>query len=577
MKKIVYTLIFTVIFVLYPVRSSAIQPALPARVVPEKIINFNTLVKIQPTGIVRVTETIHYNFGDNTKHGLRRVIPVGYTGPLDTNYRVRLKVVGVTDEAGKPYTYTTNRKDDSVEIKIGDKDVWVTGEKIYVLNYQVERTISFLEDYDEWYWNILGEDWEVPIDRAMATILLPEGVVEKQVMSTCYTGLVGSTEHECATRTTTIGGLIAVEVTGKTNFLPGHALTVVVGFPKNIIAAPSELQQAGWFLADNWPLTMPFIVFAIMFALWWHKGREPKGRGVVVAQYEPPHKLSPIEIGTIVNQRIDKRDVSSIIIDLAVRGFINIRYISEKFTKDYEFIKKGDAKNLSLSFEKLCFKDMFGNATTKKLSSLRNKFYETTKEIKSDVYKTLTTKGYFEKNPYTIRIIYFIIGIAFGFVGVPLSGDNPNSAFFNLLAFWVAGIIVILFSFAMPRYTALGAQVKEEIEGFKLFLSVTEKERLKFHNAPAKKPELFEKYLPYAMALKVEKEWAEQFKDIYTEPPSWYQGNWSHFNTVAFTSSLNSFSSSAGSAFVSSPSSGGSGFGGGSSGGGFGGGGGGSW
>jgi hypothetical protein len=117
--------------------------------------------------------------------------------------------------------------------------------------------------------------------------------------------------------------------------------------------------------------------------------------------------------------------------------------------------------------------------------------------------------------------------------------------------------------------------VKEEIEGFKLFLSVTEKERLKFHNAPVKKPELFEKFLPYAMVLKVEKEWAKQFEGIYTKPPSWYQGNWNTFSVGYLASSLNSFSSSASSTIATSPASS-SGFSGGSSGGGFGGGGGGS-
>jgi uncharacterized membrane protein len=232
-------------------------------------------------------------------------------------------------------------------------------------------------------------------------------------------------------------------------------------------------------------------------------------------------------------------------------------------------------KDLTRPFEQLFFKELFGNAETKKLSSLKNKFYETTKEVTKQVYQKLTLEGFFVKNPQTIRLAYIGIGFIVGVIGIPASGANQNTAFFHLLAFGLAGGIIALFGLIMPQYTKVGAEVREEIEGFKLFLSVTEKERLKFHNAPAKKPELFEKYLPYAMALKVEKEWANQFKDMYLQPPSWYEGNWTTFNMIAFTSSLNSFSSSASSAFVSSPS-GSSGFSG-SSGGGFGGGGGGSW
>jgi uncharacterized membrane protein len=129
----------------------------------------------------------------------------------------------------------------------------------------------------------------------------------------------------------------------------------------------------------------------------------------------------------------------------------------------------------------------------------------------------------------------------------------------------------------MPKRTKEGVLALEEIKGFKLFLSVTETERLKFHNAPAKKPELFEKYLPYAMVLKVEKEWAKQFEGLFTEPPTWYEGNWQTFSLISLTSNLNAFSSVASSTLTPSAPSSGSGFSGGSSGGGFGGGGGGSW
>jgi uncharacterized membrane protein len=324
-----------------------------------------------------------------------------------------------------------------------------------------------------------------------------------------------------------------------------------------------------------------------MFTLWYRKGRDPKGKGVVIAQYEPPRGLSPIELGTINNERVNKRDIASIIIDLAVKGFLKIKYLPKTFSKDYEFIKLKEAKDISNSSEQKMFVGIFGTKERKKLSELKNKFLTTVSDITKDVYASVTNQGYFVKNPAKTRLLYSIISIVicaggalfFGPILFDLTGVSTSSSVivYNEVAVILSGVIVGTFGWFMPRKTPLGAVVKEEIQGFKLFLSVTEEERLKFHNAPAKKPELFEKYLPYAMVLGVEKEWAKQFEGIFTEPPSWYEGNWTTFSLVNFTSNLSSFSSTASSSMMSTPSSGGGGFSGGSSGGGFGGGGGSSW
>jgi uncharacterized membrane protein len=151
---------------------------------------------------------------------------------------------------------------------------------------------------------------------------------------------------------------------------------------------------------------------------------------------------------------------------------------------------------------------------------------------------------------------------------------------FNIVFLIISGIIIFWLGQYMPYKTKTGTRVYYEILGYKMYLSVAEKARLKFHNAPGKKPEVFEKHLPFAMVLGVEKKWASQFKDIYLQPPSWYEGNFTTFNTLIFISSLNNLNYSAKSLMASRSSgaaAGHSGFSGGFSGGGFGGGGGGSW
>ncbi|MBI4414770.1 MAG: DUF2207 domain-containing protein, partial [Candidatus Kerfeldbacteria bacterium] len=186
--------------------------------------------------------------------------------------------------------------------------------------------------------------------------------------------------------------------------------------------------------------------------------------------------------------------------------------------------------------------------------------------------------GYFRHRPRFVQGVYFFLG-AFAFGISFFLGGVLGVAF--AVGFAVSGVMTALLGIIMPARSELGARLTDDIRGFKQFLSVTETDRLKFHNAPARKPEQFMAFLPFAIALAVEKEWAEQFKSITLEQPDWYAGgNWATFNSVLLVSSMSDFSSTAKSqAFVSprTAAGGGSGFGGGFSGGGFGGGGGGSW
>jgi len=166
--------------------------------------------------------------------------------------------------------------------------------------------------------------------------------------------------------------------------------------------------------------------------------------------------------------------------------------------------------------------------------------------------------------------------------------------FSNLSGGWVAllWLVVIvtnaLFYYLLKAPTAQGRKFMDQMEGFKMFLSVSEKDRMNMLNPPEKTPELFEKYLPFALALDVENKWAEQFSDVFERlaqqgaeyHPMWYSGgSWNRFQTGRFANSLgSSFSGAiASSAVAPGSSSGFGGGGGGFSGGGGGGGGGGGW
>ncbi len=222
------------------------------------------------------------------------------------------------------------------------------------------------------------------------------------------------------------------------------------------------------------------------------------------------------------------------------------------------------------------------------LADIAHQLQPEAKSIKKQVAESLTSRGYFAANPtkFMATTVLTGAGIAF-FVLIVLPSAVEGALVWGL----AAGITILgVFFHFMAARTSKGVVANEHILGLKLYLKVAEKDRIKMlqspdapyapkSDAPRQTVDLFEKLLPYAIVLGVEKEWAGKFKDIYTSPPDWYAGNYAAFNAGYLVGSLGGgFSSSLGASFGSASSSSGSGFGGGGfSGGGGGGGGGGGW
>lgn len=549
----------------------------------EEISKYDVTIEIQKDSGLIIVENIRYDFKSSQKHGIYRDIPIKYKSQSGANYRLRLKVLSVKDENSTPYKYKTSRKGKDFSIKIGDPDKLVSGKKTYLIKYKVERGMRGFSDHDELYWNAIGHGWYLNILAGKARIILPEKISQDKLKYDCFTGLYGSKEKNCKIEIVdekTIDFILTKSL-GIYN-----GITIVLGIPKGIIFK-SQTKEILWFLQDNWPLLLIPIFFIILFFLWWTRGRDPKGRKIIIAQYDPPDNLRPGEVGVILDQEVDNRDVSATLIDLAVRGYLKIKEVTKN---EYQFIKlpvsssaeKKDSHDLE-NFEKKLFDDIFDKSETKLLSALKYKFAEKLAKTKDSLYDDLTLKGYFPKNPLAIRSKYLVIGVLTACASFVLLIFFQSWIYF--LGFLITGILFIVFSFFMSRRSYKGVLAYEHILGLKEFLSVTERERLKFHQAPEKKPELFERYLPYAMVLGVEQAWAKQFEGVYQQKPSWYESYDARpFAAFAFVNSLTNLSSKTENVFstaapkTSSGSFGGSGFGGGgSSGGGGGGGGGGSW
>ncbi|MBU3964634.1 DUF2207 domain-containing protein [Patescibacteria group bacterium] len=546
----------------------------------EAIDSFDVIIKVNSDSTLNIEEQIKYNFGLADKHGIYRDIPIKYQA-RGGNYNLRISDIEVVNENGQPYKFAISSEGEYKRIKIGDADKYVTGQKTYIIRYKIGRAINYFQDYDEIYWNATGNEWQVPILESSAKVILPEATNIQSIKADCFAGAIGSIE-KCSSViiSSEPSGMIEFSQTALSSY---QGLTIVVGVPKGVITPPSKFSGAIEFLRDNLILFLPIVVFIIFFTIWWKKGKDPKGRKTIIAQYYAPDNLTPAEVGTIIDERVHNKDISAEIIHLAIKGYLKIKRNEKKilFAKsiDYELIKLKEDDGLQNDFDQKLFKSIFKTKNEVKLSDLKKDFFKSVKEIRDLIYKSVTKNGYFVSHPNKARISYISIGIIFL---LPLMfGAGLLSKSTVVISLLITGLLIMVFGLIMPKRTLKGVLAKEHILGLKDYIETAEKERIKFHNAPQKNPELFEKLLPMAMVLGVEKEWAVQFKDIYLNQPSWYEGPvGTGFNSIIFVGNLNFFASAVrGSMAAPGGAAGGkSGFGGGGfSGGGFGGGGGGSW
>jgi len=548
-----------------------------------RIEKFESEIVVSPRGAIDVTETIQVQFIGSWK-GLYREIPVEYVTPQGLNYTLFLSVKRIRDENGNALRFESSRERHYRKLKIyvpGAQDV----RKTLVIEYGVSDALRFFEDHDELYWNVTGDEWDVPIQAAGARIVLPEGTTG--IRANPFTGAYRSRAQDADFEI--VGNGVEVRARQKLGYHEG--LTIAVAFDKGFVQEPTAWDAVSLFLRSNWPLGLPVIVFVIMFYLWWTKGRDPRLRPIA-AQYEPPDQLTPGEAGTLVDNSADMRDITSSIVDLAVRGYMVIeehqkdRMLGLVHDKDYSFILKKDRSEWAKlkPHEQVLLNGFFSSGTageTVSMSSLENRFYRNLPDIKNRIFESLVTHGYYLRRPDSVRAAYIGIGVVFGVLSIWVGSAVASRLGMAPLPFIVAGVVsagvICAFGWFMPAHTERGTRALEGVLGFEDFLNHVESDRF---NRTIKTPEMFEKFLPFAMALGVEKNWSKAFQGIITQPPDWYRGSYGpNFYPLMFTSDLNGMSSRASSVMASAPrSSGGSGFGGGGggfSGGGFGGGGGG--
>lgn len=609
----------------------------------ERILSFHSDITVQKDSSLLVTETIRVRaLGLEIKRGIYRDFPTRYKDHAGRRVVVGFQVLDVRRD-NAPEAYHLQSQSNGERVYLGQQDVFLSHEEhTYTLTYTTTRQLGFFPEHDELYWNVTGNAWSFPIDEASATVSLPEGVAPEKISLQAYTGPQGAKGGDFRSSIDS-SGRPTFETTKSLN--PGEGLTIAVLWPKGFVREPSQTEKWRTFSQDNKSLMLGILGLLIVFGyysfIWFRHGRDPQA-GAIIPLFEPPAGFSPAAMRYIQEMGYDQKVFTAAILNMAVKGFLTITEKGET----YSIQRKADSLEGLEPDERKIANALLPSKTEFKFTQTHHA------EISQAIldFRQLLKTNY-EKTHFVTNIGYFSLGLILSLAfliasALPLmDGDGSVGFLLIWLTFWSIGVIVLVcitsslwrdrnwgraftmtlfsspFVFAelfvlhqlaqqtslgivgllaalvainvffyqwLKAPTLLGRRLMDKIEGFKLFLSVAEKDEMNWRNPPEKTPKLFEKYLPYALALGVEQLWSEKFAKVLAQAeqgpsgsgyqPGWYSG--SSFRSIgagAFASSLGHSLSNAISSSSAAPGSSSGGGGGGSSGGGGGGGGGGGW
>jgi uncharacterized membrane protein YgcG len=612
----------------------------------ERILDFRSDIVIAPDASMDVTEAIRVRGeGDRIRHGIYRDFPTDYRDRAGNRVHVDFEPIGLTRD-GRDEPFHTERQGNGVRVYFGSSDsVLGPGEYAYELHYRTTRQLGFFADHDELYWNVTGNGWAFPIDAASTSIALPGSIDVADMRVEGYTGAQGSKAQDYVAQADSPSHAV-IHTTRALE--PGEGLTVVVGFPKGLVDVPAARQRATWFLRDNGGVLVGIAGLLVMWGYylveWFRVGRDPRP-GVIVAQYAAPAGFTPGALRHIERMGYDNRCFAADVVDLGVRGALRI----EQDGRDYTLQRTRGANADVLPLELELLKNLFGASEVLTLKQSEHtriaaaiKAHKTSLD-KSGIGRYFNTNGRYVIPGALLGVAALIAGLLARGIGPALAGGGFALVWLGLWSFGVAALVgqaiaawrappsivgyggaLFLTIFALPFVagevvgigvfvgltgvgfsivaaaliltnvaffhwlkapTLEGRKLLDHIAGLRLYLGVAERDELALQKAPPLTSDEFQRFLPYALALGVEKTWADRFAAAVGPAAAaaaasaigWYQGSGNIGSLGNFTDSLGSSLSGAISSSSSAPGSSSGGGGGGSSGGGGGGGGGGGW
>lgn len=553
------------------------------------IKDFQTEIVVNKDSSLDIIEKITVDCGRcRGKHGIFRTLATRYSSENGKFVNAPIDLISITDFNDRPHSYKIikDRINYILTWQIGDPNIEVQGENFYKIAYKVKNVLRTENpDFDEFYWNLSGNFWDIDVDQFSAIIRFPSEINQATIKELyLYSGFFGEKDAELAEyrwldqNTLEVRSLNILRTDSEG---ASEGITLSATFSKGIVAShqPTAWEKYG----DYSFFLIPFFVFLLCFGLWSKYGRDPKINPTIAPEFEVPENLSPIEIGTIyTNGVLKSRFLSAGLIDCAVKNAIKIKELKPDDAlgnllkkKDFELSLNPKTPSILGEDEKLLLVRIFKDKDKILLSDLIYKFSRSFKILEKFILKRLGSRKLISPETLKLKWACFGLGVFFIIAGFVFATLFSLMFWFNM---GLAGLIMIAFAFLMPRRTVEGFDLFRRIQGFKLYLETAEKYRQRFFE----KENIFERFLPYAMIFGLTNLWIKKMAAIYDEDwlanyhPVWFSGLIANFNVDSLDSAISSLSSTMASTLSSSPSSSGSG-GGGFSGGGGGGGGGGGW
>jgi len=541
--------------------------------------NFDTSVTVNKDLSLSITELIIADCGDlPNKHGIFRVLPL-QTKTDKGVIKTPVELVSITDFSSKPYKFETITENNTITWKIGDANKTVSGINYYKIVYKVKNAVRFgSADFDELYWNLTGNYWDIKINNFSAKISFPAEISENSAVVDYYTGTYGSKDKSLATYFWVKNGTLIFS--SLSALQPKQGVTASITFPKGIfeVYQPTFWEIYGdyfWYFSFLIPIT----VFIFTFRLWRKYGKDPKMKKPIPPEFGIPDNITPMQMGMVITTGVWRENlITATIIDLAVRRFITIEELEKKALffkhKEIKLTKNKenyDTKKLTETENILLGKLFSEGKDSVELSDLKDKFYQEVPAIKKAAKDDAIKQGWVAEKGFLYSVVFLIFGGLVIFSSFAAIAFEIIPLFISLS---LSGIILFIFGALMPKRTQAGVDLLFKIKGFERYMRQAEDYRQQFYE----KENIFDKFLPYAIVFGIAGLWAKKMQKIYGEDyfknyhPIWFVGyNHANFDLNTFTSQLNSITTSISqttSSYSGSAGAGGAGGGGGGGGGG---------
>ena len=529
------------------------------------IEDYNVDMIVNEDNTFNITETIKTNF-TQYKHGIYRKLPLKNTiMRLDgTSSKNKARISNISVNA-KNKIYNENGYK---IIQIGDANRTIIGEQTYVIKYSYDLGKDPLENADEIYFNLIGNQWDTSISKVNFKITMPKEFDKSKLgFASGYYGSSNALDVDF-----NVDGNV---ITGSTlkSLSSGEGLTVRCELPEGYFVYKLRINYKAIV-----EMAVAIIFVIIAFVLWFKYGRDEKE--VETVEFYPPDNLNSVDIGYYYKGKSSRQDAISLLIYLANKGYLEIQEIENKSKllnkKDFRImkLKPYDGDN---NEERTFFNDLFRHREVVTKDDLEDSFYTTLDKVVTGVSRKENREKLYDKTSLAkcgvVSIFLVILGIDFIFNVYNIIKEGIYDVFDIALPLVeiLCLIALVLFVVITKKRTKYGVEILGKIKGFKNFLETAEKDKLEA--LVEKDPQYFYNILPYTYVLGVSSKWMKKFESIAVEPPNWYNSH-NAFDIIMFNHFMNSTYSSISTAMTSTPSSsGGGGFsGGGFSGGGSGGG-----